>query len=193
NVGAALGQFLHQMGCKIVAVTDVAGGVHNPAGLDPAGLIRYQQETGSVAGFRNADALAGDELFGVDCEILAPCALSGVITPRNAGRVRARIVVEGANGPTTPDADDLLRDKGVLIVPDIIANAGGVTVSYFEWVQDLQAFFWDEAEINGRLDEIIARSFAAVAAEAEGYKVDLRTGAQMLAISRVAEALTLRG
>jgi glutamate dehydrogenase (NAD(P)+) len=170
-----------------------AGGVHTPAGVDPVALTRYQQETGSVAGFRNADALRGEELFEVDCDVLAPCALSGVITPRNADRIRARMIVEGANGPTTPDADEMLRDRGVLIVPDIIANAGGVTVSYFEWVQDLQAFFWDEAEINGRLEQIMVRSFKDVAGEAESYKVDLRTGAQMLAIARVAEALMLRG
>jgi glutamate dehydrogenase (NAD(P)+) len=193
NVGSALGLFLHNMGCKIVAVTDVAGGVYSPKGIDPSALTRYQEETGSVAGFPSGDALAGDELFAVECEILAPCAMSGVITAGNADRIRARMVVEGANGPTTPDADDRLRDRGILVVPDIIANAGGVTVSYFEWVQDLQAFFWDEAEINLRLEQIMVRSFRAVAGEAETYKVDLRTGAQMLAIARVAEALTLRG
>ena len=125
--------------------------------------------------------------------MLAPCALSGVITAGNAPKLRAKMVVEGANGPTTPDADEILRDRGILVVPDVIANAGGVTVSYFEWVQDLQAFFWDEDEINRRLEQIMVRAFAAVAGEAETYKTDLRTAAQMLGISRVAEALTLRG
>ncbi len=193
NVGSALGQFLHEMGCRIVAVTDAAGGVYSDHGIDPANLTRYQEETGSVVGFPNADRLDREELWDVDCDILAPCALSSVITRHNADRVRAKMIVEGANGPTTPDADEILRERGVLIVPDVIANAGGVTVSYFEWVQDLQAFFWDEDEINRRLEQIMVRSFEAVVAEAETYKVDLRTGAQMLGISRVAEALTLRG
>jgi glutamate dehydrogenase (NAD(P)+) len=193
NVGANLGHFLKEMGCRIVAVTDARGGVYNARGIDPSNLSRYSEETGSVVGFPSAGALAGEDLFGVDCEILAPCALSGAITATNAPRVKAKMVLEGANGPTTPDADLVLRDRGIIVVPDVLANAGGVTVSYFEWVQDLQAFSWSESEIVDRLEQIMVRAFEAVVAEAETYKVDLRTAAQMLGVARVAEALQLRG
>jgi glutamate dehydrogenase (NAD(P)+) len=193
NVGANLGYFLKELGCRIVAVSDLTGAIYSEKGFDPSSLTRYVEETGSVAGFPAGERIERDELFGVDCEILAPCALSGAITERNAGQVRARLIVEGANGPTTPGADAILRDRGVIVVPDILANAGGVTVSYFEWVQDREAFFWDAAEINARLEKIMTRAFAAVAEQADTYRVDLRTAAQMLGIARVAEALKLRG
>ena len=140
-----------------------------------------------------SDSLTHGELLEVDCEILAPCALANEITGRNADGIKARVVVEGANGPTTPVADRILADRGVLVVPDILANAGGVTVSYFEWVQDLMAFFWEPQEINAKLEQIMTRAFKAVVAEAENQSVDLRTAAQMLAVKRVAAALKLRG
>src|SRR5262249_8434150 len=140
NVGRNLGHFLHEMGCRIVAASDATGAVYNPRGLDPTALSRYKQETGSVAGFPSAETITGADLFAVDCDILAPCALSGVITRANAHRITAKMVVEGANGPTTPDGDEILAERGIYVVPDVLANAGGVTVSYFEWVQDLQAF-----------------------------------------------------
>jgi glutamate dehydrogenase (NAD(P)+) len=193
NVGSSLGVYLKELGCRVVAVSDLSGAIYNPAGIDPANLTRYVEETGSVAGFPAAEPLERDRLFEVECEILAPCALSGAITARNAADVRARLVVEGANGPTTPEADLILRDAGVRVVPDILANAGGVTVSYFEWVQDRENFFWDAAEVNARLEKIMTRSFAAVVAQADTHQVDWRTAAQMLGIERVAEALKLRG
>jgi glutamate dehydrogenase (NAD(P)+) len=193
NVGSNLGVHLKELGCRIVAVSDLSGAVYNPNGIDPANLTRYVEETGSVAGFPAAEPIELDRLFEVECEILAPCALSGAITARNADKVRARMVVEGANGPTTPEADAILRDAGVRVVPDILANAGGVTVSYFEWVQDRENFFWDASEINARLEKIMTHSFAAVAGQAETYRVDWRTAALMLGIDRVAEALKLRG
>jgi glutamate dehydrogenase (NAD(P)+) len=193
NVGSNLAVHLRELGCRIVAVSDLGGAIHNPGGIDPANLTRYVEETGSVAGFPSADPLEREALFEVDCEILAPCALSGAITHRNAEKVRAGMVVEGANGPTTPEADAILRDRGIRVVPDILANAGGVTVSYFEWVQDREAFFWDASEINARLEKIMTRAFAAVADQAETYSVDWRTAALMLGIARTAEALKLRG
>jgi glutamate dehydrogenase (NAD(P)+) len=193
NVAQPLAQLLRQAGCRIVAASDSRGGVFSSAGLDPAGLGRFKQESGSVVGFPGADALSNRDLLEVDCEVLAPCALASQLTRANAARVRARLVVEGANGPTTPDADAILRERGVVVVPDVLANAGGVTVSYFEWVQDLQALFWGEAEVNARLDQIMVRAHRAVVDLAQAQDVDLRTAAQMLAVQRVAEATRLRG
>jgi glutamate dehydrogenase (NAD(P)+) len=193
NVGQALAHFLHQAGCRIVAASDSRGGVFHAAGLDPTGLSSFKEETGSVVGFPGTDELSNRDLLEVDCEVLAPCALACQITPANADRIRARLIVEGANGPTTAEADPILRDRGVVVVPDILANAGGVTVSYFEWVQDLQAFFWDEAEIDCRLEQVMVRAYRAVVELADRHGVDLRTAAQMLAVQRVAEATRLRG
>jgi glutamate dehydrogenase (NAD(P)+) len=193
NVGSSLGVYLKELGCRIVAVSDLGGAVYNPNGLDPASLSRYVEETGSVAGFPASESIPHEALFEVDCEVLAPCALSGAITARNAKQVRARLIVEGANGPTTPEADAILRDRGVLVVPDILANAGGVTVSYFEWVQDRESYFWDASEITARLEKIMTRAFAAVAEQADSYRVDWRTAALMLGVARSSEALKLRG
>jgi glutamate dehydrogenase (NAD(P)+) len=193
NVGAPLAEFLHADGCRVVALSDSRGAIHRESGLEPSKVARYKQETGSVVGFPGSEPLSHRELIEVDCEILAPCALANEITGRNADAVKAKVVVEGANGPTTPSADRILADRGVLVVPDILANAGGVTVSYFEWVQDLMAFFWEPQEINARLEQIMTRAFRAVTAEAETQAVDLRTAAQMLAVKRVAGALKLRG
>jgi glutamate dehydrogenase (NAD(P)+) len=193
NVGQPLAEFLHLDGCRVVALSDSRGAIYRESGLEPAKVARYKQETGSVVGFPGSETLSHQELLEVDCEILAPCALANEITGRNADRIKARVVVEGANGPTTPVADRILADRGVLVAPDILANAGGVTVSYFEWVQDLMAFFWEPQEINAKLEQIMSRAFNAVVAESENNRVDLRTAAHMLAVKRVAAALELRG
>ncbi|HYM90065.1 MAG TPA: glutamate dehydrogenase, partial [bacterium] len=162
-------------------------------GLDPADVLRHKEQTGTVSGYRRGDAVTNEEVLELPCEILVPSALEGQITGKNAPRVKARIIVEGANGPTTPEADRILRDQKVLVVPDILANAGGVTVSYFEWVQDLQSFFWTEEEINERLERIMVRSFREVLAVSQERKVDLRTAALVRGVGRVAEALMTRG
>ncbi|HKV70272.1 MAG TPA: Glu/Leu/Phe/Val dehydrogenase [Gemmatimonadales bacterium] len=193
NVGSVAAAVLAEQGCRIVAASDSRGGVFNEKGLDPTDLRRHKEQTGTVAGYRGGDALTNEELLEVPCEILVPSALEGEITAHNAARVKARIVVEGANGPTTPDADVILRERKVLVVPDILANAGGVTVSYFEWVQDLQSFFWTEEEINERLERIMVRSFREVLAMSQERKVDLRTAALVRAVQRVADALMTRG
>jgi len=193
NVGSVAATLLREHGCRIVAVTDSRGGVFNEKGLDPAELLRHKAQTGSVTGYRGADAVTNEEVIELPCEILVPSALEGEITRQNAARVKARLIVEGANGPTTPEADEILREHKVLIVPDILANAGGVTVSYFEWVQDLQSFFWTEEEINDRLERIMVRSFREVWAVGQERKVEMRTAALVKAVSRVADALMTRG
>ncbi len=193
NVGSIAALTLHGQGCRIIAASDSGGGVHNEKGIDPQDLLRHKEQTGSVAGYRGSDTLTNDDLLELPCEILVPSALEGQITKDNAPRIKARLIVEGANGPTTPEADDILRERRVFVVPDILANAGGVTVSYFEWVQDLQSFFWSEEEINERLERIMMRSFREVLALSQEKKVDMRTGALVRAVGRVAEALMTRG
>src|SRR5215471_10115743 len=193
NAGAIAARLFHNEGCKIVAVSDTRGGIYNESGLDPAAVLRHKQEHGSVVGFPHAQQVSVQEVLEVPCEILIPAATEGVITAKNADRVQARIVAEAANGPTTPQADTILFDKGVTVIPDILANAGGVTVSYFEWVQDLQSFFWGVEEISQKLEVIMNHAFAAVAEQAEQSHCDLRLAANMLAISRVAEATQMRG
>ncbi|MBI2942072.1 MAG: Glu/Leu/Phe/Val dehydrogenase [Chloroflexi bacterium] len=193
NVGAPLATFLHELGVKVIAVSDSSGAIFNPRGIDIPRLSRYKSETGSVARFMGTDPLGQAELLELPCDWLIPAALENQITRANAPRVRARVVVEGANGPTTPEADAILTERGILVIPDILANAGGVTVSYFEWVQDLQSFFWDEDEINAKLDKLMTRAFSAVSAIADRHDIDLRTAAHMLAIDRVAEATRTRG
>ncbi len=193
NVGSVAARLFHNEGCRIVAISDLGGGVYNEAGLDPASLLRYQQETGSVAGYPQAQALGSQDVLEVPCDILIPAATEGVVTEANAERIQARIVTEAANGPTTPEADAILFKKDCLVIPDILANAGGVTVSYFEWVQDLQSFFWGVDEITRKLEMIMNRSFDAVVQLADRYHCDMRLAANMLAISRVAEATQVRG
>ena len=193
NVGSVTARLLHDLGCRIVAVSDSEGGIADPSGLDPHRLLRHRQETGSVIGYGTAAEISNAELLTSDCDILVPAALENQITADVAERIKAEIVAEAANGPTTPEADAILHDRRVFVIPDILCNAGGVTVSYFEWVQDLQNFFWDEAEINRQLHRIMVRSFDQVYRMAQEHDVDLRQGAQMLAISRVAEATRLRG
>jgi glutamate dehydrogenase (NAD(P)+) len=193
NVGSVAALVLHRMGAVVVAVSDSRGGVYNPKGLDPEAVLGHKQKTSSVVGFPGAREVTNPELLELPCEILIPAALEGQITAENAPRLRTRIVVEGANGPTTPEADDILHRRGVLVVPDIVANAGGVIVSYFEWVQDLQSFFWDEEEIRQRLERMLVRSFRQVTEVAKAHEVDLRTAALIRAIQRVADALLTLG
>ncbi|HLZ59022.1 MAG TPA: Glu/Leu/Phe/Val dehydrogenase [Ktedonosporobacter sp.] len=193
NAGGIAARLFHNEGCKIVAVSDTRGGIYNEAGLDPAVVLRHKQERGSVIDFPHAQNISVQQVLEVPCDILVPAATEGVITAANADRVQARIVSEAANGPTTPEADAILFKKGCMVIPDILANAGGVTVSYFEWVQDLQSFFWGVEEITKKLEMIMNRGFDAVAAEADHFGCDLRLAANMLAISRVAEATQIRG
>jgi len=193
NAGSIAARLFHNEGCKIVAVSDTGGGIYNESGLDPSSVLRHKQERGSVVGFPRAQMIGAHEVLEVPCDILIPAATEGVITAANADRVLARIVAEAANGPTTPEADDILLRKNVVVIPDILANAGGVTVSYFEWVQDLQSFFWSVEEITQKLEVIMNRAFAAVAEKADQYACNMRLAASMLAISRVAEASQVRG
>ncbi len=193
NAGSIAARLFHNEGCKIVAVSDTRGGIYNEDGLDPSVVLRHKQERGSVVDFPHAQQVSVSDVLEVPCDILIPAATEGVITAANADRISARIVSEAANGPTTPEADKILFNKGIVVVPDILANAGGVTVSYFEWVQDLQSFFWGVEEITQKLEVIMNRAFAAVAQKADQYSCDMRLAANMLAISRVAEATLVRG
>jgi glutamate dehydrogenase (NAD(P)+) len=193
NVGAIAAKMFVDAGCRVVGISDVTGGYYNAAGIDVSGALAYAQEHHSLDGYRGADRIANTELLEADCDVLVPAALEKVITSENAGRIKARLIVEGANGPTTPAADRILRDAGVIVIPDIIANAGGVTVSYFEWVQDRQGYFWKEAEVNARLAEMLLANFAIVRDLATARNVSLRTAAYMVAIERVVKSMTIRG
>lgn len=193
NVGSVSAMMLHDLGCKIVAVSDVNGGIYSPKGVDPRKVMEHVMKTKSVVNFPDTDPITNEQLLQAQCDILVPAALENQITARNAPLIRARVIAEGANGPTTPEADRILHDRGVFLIPDILANAGGVTVSYFEWVQDLQSFFWSEQEINKRLKRIMDESFTAVWDLSEKRHVDMRTAAYFLSIERVAEAERVRG
>jgi glutamate dehydrogenase (NAD(P)+) len=193
NAGESAARFIAELGARVVGVSDSRGGVFSGDGLDLALVTRHKQETGSVIGAPRTRAVSNEELLELDCDILIPAALEGVITARNAPRIQARIVAEAANGPTDPEADDILHERGVLVIPDILCNAGGVTVSYFEWVQDREEFFWSIDEINARLRRIMVRAFDDVQRTATEHDSDLRLAAYMLAVSRVAEATLTRG
>ena len=193
KVGSAAARLLHQAGYTLVAVTDILGGVANERGLDPQTLQNHLQEGGKLFEFPGGDRITNEDLFAVDCDVFVPAAVEGQITGRTAPRITAKIVAEGANGPSTPEGDRVLEDRGILVIPDVLANAGGVTVSYFEWVQDLQFYFWKEAEINQRLQEIMVEAFRRVQAMADAQKVSMRQAALMLAVKRVADAMRLRG
>ena len=193
NVGGTAARLFHDAGAKIIAVQDHTGTVHNANGLDVLRLLRHVEETGGVAGAPECESLAANEFWELDTDILIPAALEGQIHEGNADKIRARIVIEGANGPTTPEADDILTNKGILVVPDVIANAGGVTVSYFEWVQDFSSFFWTEEEINHRLERMMKTAYSSVAGVAAQHKVSLRTAAFIAACSRILEAREVRG
>jgi len=193
NAGSIAADLLAAEGSTIIAVSDSTGGIFNAKGLDPARVSGWKREHGTVVGFPGADQLSNEELLELDCEILVPAALENQITDHNAPRIQARIVAEAANGPTTPEADQILFDRGIFVIPDILCNAGGVTVSYFEWVQDMQSFFWTEARINESLREIMDHAFESVYAMSQRHSVHMRTAAYMVAVARVAEATNLRG
>jgi len=193
NVGSVAAKLLQEAGAKVIAVTDRTGGVHNSQGLDVKNLIRHVEERGMVPHFRDSDVISNEELLEIECDLLVPAAFENQITALNAPRVKAKLIAEGANGPTTPEADNILRDRGITVIPDILCNAGGVTVSYFEWVQDLQEFFWDEDEINQKLRKIMVKSFNAVEQAQDHHGCDLRTAAYIVGVQRVAEALQTRG
>ena len=193
NVGSNLALILAGQGATIVALSDSRGGVHNADGIDVQAALAHKQDTGSLEGLAGAEAITNDELLLVDCDVLAPCALEQVITGENADQIKASIVCEGANGPVTLDADVILDDRGVLVLPDVLANAGGVVVSYFEWVQGLQEYFWKESEVNAKLNDIITRAFAETWRAHEERSLPMRQAAYALAVGRVAEATTTRG
>ncbi len=193
NVGSIAAELLHGMGVKVIAVTDVLGGVMNKNGLDIPRLIEHANTTGSVVGFPGTTPISNQEVVALDVELLVPAALENLITGENAGSVKARIIAEGANGPTMPEADRILEKKGVFIIPDILCNAGGVTVSYFEWVQNRIGYYWTEDEVNRRLEIAMVAAFNDVYAVSEKYKVNMRVAAFMLGIKRVVDVILLRG
>jgi glutamate dehydrogenase (NAD(P)+) len=193
NVGSISAELLAEQGAKIVAITDWKGGVHNPKGLDIAKLLAHVQQTKTVDGFAGGEPLASADLFALDVNVLIPAALENQITIDNAPSIKAKIVIEGANGPTTPDAHRHLHERGVFIVPDILANSSGVTTSYFEWVQDRYGYFWTEKEVNERLEAKMCEAFNAVLQTSLKYKVDMRTAAYIVAIGRVATVTRMRG
>jgi glutamate dehydrogenase (NAD(P)+) len=193
NVGEATARLIHALGAKIVAVTDVGGGVYRKEGLDPAALMTRVKEDRTVAGMPDTTPITNAELLELDVDILVPAALENQITDRNAGRIKARILAEGANGPTTPEADEILRANGVFVIPDILCNAGGVTVSYFEWVQGLSRDRWSEVTVNRKLKEIMDTAFAEVLEMSIREDADMRTAAYLLAVKRVADAKDVRG
>ncbi|HXE58295.1 MAG TPA: Glu/Leu/Phe/Val dehydrogenase [Gemmatimonadales bacterium] len=193
NVGSVAATLMAQAGMTIVAVSDKSGGIYNPKGLDVRHVVEWVRQHRLLKGYPNADAITNEELLTLDCDVLVPAALENQITSHNAAQIKAKIICEGANGPTTAGADEILDEKGVFVIPDILANAGGVTVSYFEWVQDRGGYFWDEETVNSRLERIMVRSFEEVTAMAQRAKVNMRIASYMLAIDRVAAVHRLRG
>ncbi len=193
NAGSIAAQLLAAEGSTIIAVSDSTGGIYNPAGLDPSKVNAWKAEHNTVVGFPGSEEISNSALLELDCEILVPAALENQITQANAPRIKAKIVAEAANGPTTPEADAILHERGIFLIPDILCNAGGVTVSYFEWVQDMQSFFWTEERINESLKGIMDRAFDSVYEMSDVHEVDMRTAAYMVAVARVAEATQLRG
>jgi glutamate dehydrogenase (NAD(P)+) len=193
NVGSVTAKILHQMGATVIGLSDVYGAVYNEHGIDVPLALRYVQEHGKLTGLPGAEAVDGMALLELPCDILIPAALEGQLTHANAARVKAKLIVEAANGPTTTEADAIFQERGISVIPDILANAGGVTVSYFEWVQDLQHFFWSEPEINERLERILVQSFKATNQLRQEHNTSFRMGAYLLAVSRVAEATEVRG
>ncbi|MBN3037704.1 MAG: Glu/Leu/Phe/Val dehydrogenase [Candidatus Diapherotrites archaeon] len=193
NVGSFAAQLLHDKRCKVVAVSDSRGGAYNPKGLDPYKVAEHKEKTGSVLGFKGAKDITNKDLLELKCDVLVPAALENQITRENAGNVRARMVVELANGPTTPDADRVLHEKGIPVVPDILANAGGVTVSYFEWLQNRVGEYWGEDEVNCRLKQKMENAFDAVLRVSKQREIPMRTAAYYIALKRIEEAMLMRG
>ncbi|MFY9234317.1 MAG: Glu/Leu/Phe/Val dehydrogenase [Fimbriimonadaceae bacterium] len=194
NVGSVAAKLVEEHGATVVAISDARGGIYNPKGLPVAELCaRYSGREGGIQEFKDAEYVSNEELLELDCDLLIPAAISAQIHEGNADKIKAKLVVEGANGPTTVEADNIMSDKGILVVPDVLANAGGVIVSYFEWVQDLQNFFWEENEVNTKLSRIMRHSFAAVESTMKAHKTDMRTAAYIIGVRRVAEATITRG
>jgi glutamate dehydrogenase (NAD(P)+) len=193
NVGSVAAKLLQQTGVKVIGVGEVYGSIYSPDGIDINELLAYKAKNGRIDGFPDVELVGNRELLELPCDILVPAALENQIDADNAPKIQAKIIVEGANGPTSPEADDILNDRGIMVVPDILANAGGVTVSYFEWVQALQAFPWTEQQVNERLKQIMTNSFTSVFETAQQYDVSMRTGAMVYAVTRVAEFTQLRG
>ncbi len=193
NVGSVSAYLLEEQGVRVVGVSDSRGGIYRPEGLNARQVLNFKRESGSVVGYPDTERITNEELLELPCNILVPAALDGVIDADNAGRIKARVIVEGANGPTTPAADRILDAAGVLVIPDILANAGGVTVSYLEWVQNLQSYYWSEERVNAQLAEILIEAFAQVWAIAKENEVNMRIAAYIKAIDRIARATTMRG
>ena len=193
NVGSYYALFMQQEGAKVIAVSDSGGGVYNPNGIDIPSAIAHKQERGTLKGLGGVEPISNEDLLLLECDVLAPCGLEQVITEENADKIKTKIICEGANGPTTPAADEILEDKGVLVLPDVLANAGGVVVSYFEWVQGLQEYFWKEVEVNAKLNDIMSKAFDETWEVAQKKNLPMRVAAYGLAVQRVAEATTTRG
>ena len=193
NVGSFAAKLCHDAGMKVVAVSDYRGGVYNEGGLNPYDVEKHMQSGAPLITYPGADHISNEELLALPVTVLAPCALEDQITRDNAAKIQARIVTEGANGPTTPEANEILHEHGVLVIPDILANAGGVTVSYFEWVQNMYGYYWAEKEVHDRLEQLMVAAFAAVYDRSASYNTDMRTAAYIVALERLAEAIRLRG
>lgn len=193
NVGSNAAIYAEEQGYKVVAVSDIDGGIYNENGLDVKDVINHMQRTGSVVDYPDASNVTNEELLALPCDVLIPAALENQITEFNADAVQAKFIVEGANGPTAPEADDILNERGIILVPDILANSGGVVVSYFEWVQDLQAYFWDKDDVFKRLERILSEAFVRTHEMAKAKRIDMRTAAQATAINHVAQAIMTRG
>jgi glutamate dehydrogenase (NAD(P)+) len=193
NAGSIAAKLFAEKKARVIAISDSRGGVFNSRGIDPLKAMRYKERSGTVVGMPGTSRISNDDLLAMKCDILIPAALENVITLNNADQIKAKIIAEAANGPTTPHADEVLARKGIMVIPDILANSGGVTVSYFEWVQDLQSFYWSEAEVNSKLELVIRRAFHEVHESARKHRTHLRTGAYALAVGRVADATLVRG
>jgi glutamate dehydrogenase/leucine dehydrogenase len=193
NTGSQVARLFAEKKARVVAISDSRGGVFNSRGIDPLKAMRYKERSGTVVGMPGTSRISNDDLLTMKCDILVPAALENVITLNNADQIKAKIVAEAANGPTTPHADEVLARKGILLLPDILTNAGGVTVSYFEWVQDLQSFFWPVAEVNTKLETVMRQSFHDVHDSMRKHRAHMRTGAYVLAVGRVADATLVRG
>jgi glutamate dehydrogenase len=193
NVGSATARLLAKEGAKIIAIMEIDGGIYNPDGIDPEDVLEYRKKAGTINGYPGSRKIGNEELFALDCDILVPAAMENQITKENAGQIKAKLVAEAANGPTTPEADEILSKKGIMLTPDILTNAGGVTVSYFEWVQNFMNYYWTEEEVNSKLEQKMVEAFDYIYQMSQDYKVNMRVAAYMASISRVAEAIKVRG
>jgi glutamate dehydrogenase (NAD(P)+) len=193
NVGSFLAKFLGEQGATVIAVSDSRSGIYSERGIDVPAAIAHKQETGSLEGLNGTETISNEELLLLECDVLAPCALEQVISRENAGEVKAKVICEGANGPVTPGADEILDERGIMVLPDVLANAGGVVVSYFEWVQGLQEYFWKEDEVNSKLRDITTRAFNETWRTAQERNLSMRIAAYGLAVRRVADATVTRG